>query len=98
MDITKIIESVITLAVAIITAFVIPYIKGKMNANQLAILKVWVNVAVQAAEQLFSTEQGKEKKEYVEKFIAEKGFVVDYDSLNNLIESAVLELHKELYG
>lgn len=96
MDMTKIIEAIITLLVAVITAFVIPYIKSKLSANKLAEIMKWVKIAVEAAEMIYKESgMGKEKKKFVENFLTEHGIKVDIEQLDALIESAVLELKKE---
>jgi hypothetical protein len=38
---------------------------------------------------------GKEKKAYVLQYLNKKGFTVDLDTIDNLIENAVLELNAE---
>lgn len=97
MDLTKIVSLVITLIFALISTFVVPYIKAKISAEKLDQIKAWVKIAVQAAEMIYKeTGMGKEKKNYVLNFLNEKGIMLDYDSINNLIESAVLELKLEL--
>ena len=54
----------------------------------------WVKIAVKAAEQIYKESgKGKEKFEYVSKWIAEK-FKIPETELKNLIESAVFELNK----
>jgi len=94
-DLTLVIEGVITLAVAVITAFVIPYIKEKIGAAKYAKMLEWVRVGVKAAEMIYNgVGRGAEKKAYVVEFLHEKGFTVDADSLDALIESAVLEIQK----
>jgi len=96
MDMTKIIEAIITLLVAVITAFVIPYIKSKLSASELAEIMKWVKIAVEAAEMIYKESgMGKEKKKFVETFLTEHGIKVDLEQLDALIESAVLELKKE---
>ena len=93
IDLTPIVEAIATLAVAIITALVIPWLKGKIDADKLEEIKLWVTVAVEAAEQLYNgTGRGEEKKAYVVKFLQEKGFTIDPDSLDKLIEAAVFNL------
>ena len=93
INLTPIIEAVFALLAAIVTAFVIPWIKSKLNENQLKELQIWVNAAVAAAEQIFSApNSGAEKKQYVIEFLKSKGFTVDMDSIDNLIESAVYAL------
>lgn len=95
MDLTKIIEAVITLLVAVITAFVIPYIKAKLSENELAEIMKWTKIAVEAAEKIYKESgMGKEKKKYVENFLTEHGIKVDLEQLDALIESAVWELTK----
>lgn len=93
IDLTPIMEAIITLVVAVITAFVIPWLKGKIDADKLEQIKLWVTVAVEAAEQLYNgTGRGEEKKAYVVKLLQEKGFTIDPDSLDKLIEAAVFNL------
>lgn len=93
IDLTPIMEAIIALVVAVITAFVIPWLKGKIDADKLKQIKLWVTVAVEAAEQLYNgTGRGEEKKAYVVKFLQEKGFTLDPDSLDKLIEAAVFNL------
>ena len=38
---------------------------------------------------------GEQKKTYVLQYLNKKGLTVDYDTLDNLIENAVLELNKK---
>lgn len=93
IDLTPIMEAIIALVVAVITAFVIPWLKGKIDADKLEQIKLWVTVAVEAAEQLYNgTGRGEEKKAHVVKFLQEKGFTIDPDSLDKLIEAAVFNL------
>lgn len=93
IDLTPIMEAIIALVVAVITAFVIPWLKGKIDADKLEQIKLWVTVAVEAAEQLYNgTGRGEEKKAYVVKFLQEKGFTLDPDILDKLIEAAVFNL------
>ena len=89
-DLTNIVSAIITLIVAVITTFLIPYLKAKV-----AKIKNWVKVAVEAAEMIYNgTGRGAEKKAYVLNYLKEKGYTLDLDSIDNLIESAVLELKK----
>ena len=93
IDLTPIMEAIIALVVAVITAFVIPWLKGKIDADKLEQIKLWVTVAVEDAEQLHNGNgRGEEEKAYVVKFLQEKGFTLDPDSLDKLIEAAVFNL------
>lgn len=90
-DITSIIEIVITLLSALVTTFLIPYIKKKISAEKLAELQKWIGIAVEAAEQIYGSKTGTQKKEYVVSFLRSKGFVIDSEEVNTLIEA---EVHK----
>ena len=93
IDLTSIANAVIALIAAIITAFVIPWIKSRMTAAQFEKIKMWVTVAVEAAEQLYTgSGRGAEKKAYVVEFLNGKGFKIDAATLDNLIEAAVFDL------
>lgn len=95
IDLTPISEAIILLIIALITTFLIPFIKEKVDANKLAKIKDWVKIAVQAAEQIYiGTGLGEKKKEHVLNFLKEKGYTIDPDKIDNLIESAVFELNK----
>lgn len=98
INITPIAQAVVVLIAAIITTFVVPWIKSKVNNEDMAIFLRWVDIAVAAAEQLYESTDGTAKKEYVLAYLRDKGYTVDVDDLENAIEAAVLKLHKELYG
>ena len=95
VDLTNLVLAGITLIIAIVAAFIIPYIKSKTTSEQFATIKLWVTVAVNAAEQLFTgSGRGEEKKNFVLSFLEAKGFTIDLESIDALIESAVLDLNK----
>lgn len=93
IDLNVIIEAVIMLIATIISAVVIPWIRSKTSAAQFEQIEMWVTVAVEAAEQIYTgSGRGAEKKAYVIDFLTEKGFKIDADSLDKLIEAAVFDL------
>lgn len=96
VDITTIINAVIALIAAVITAFVIPWVKSKTTSQQREDLIAWIKIAVAAAEQIYiGDKRGAEKKQYVLDFLAKYGFSVNEDSVNAAIEAAVRELNNE---
>ncbi len=98
-NITPIVEAVVALIAAVITCFLVPYIKSKYGAEKLEEIRKWVCIAVEAAEQIFvGTGLGKQKKAYVEEFLASKGFTLDADSIDKMIEAAVLALNGKSAG
>ena len=99
MDITEFVKALVALAISVLTCFVIPAIKQRMEANEFAELWKWVKIAVEAAEMIYNRSgMGKEKKKYVENFLLAKGLTVKVDELDNLIEAAVLELKAGVVG
>ena len=95
-DLTPIVNAVITLIAAIVTTFLIPWIKSKIDAAKLAQIVEWVGIAVRAAEQIYNESgMGEKKKQYVLDFLEDKGFTLDPNSINAMIEAVVKELNIE---
>lgn len=96
IDLTPLIQAVITLIATIITIYILPklraYLKEKLTSEQRKKLLEWVSVAVKAAEQLYGTGMGEKKKEYVLEFLNSKGFIFDYDEVITMIESEVYNI------
>ena len=95
IDLTQIILAVITLISAVLTGFVIPWLKNKLTDHQYDTLVSLVRVGVFAAEQLFTREMWKEKKQYVVDLLLENGYKVDITAVDALIEATVRELRIE---
>ena len=95
IDLTPLAEAVIALLAALITVYVIPWIKSQTTTAQREELNAWVKIAVQAAEQIYTEPGlGATKKQYVLDYLDSKGFALDEDSLDKMIEAAVLEINK----
>lgn len=71
-QITKIVEALLTILGIIVSAYVIPWIKTKINAEKLEQLEVFCEQAVRAAEQLYTPEEWKLKKAYVLSLVNEQ--------------------------
>ena len=98
MNITEILEAVVYLIVALLSLFVVPAIKNKVGAQNMATFLKWVDIAVAAAEQLYDSADGELKKDYVLNYLTMKGYEVDEAELDMAVEAAVNRLHHELYG
>ncbi len=93
IDITTIANAVIALAAAIITTFIIPWIKSKTTENQRRDFLEWAKIAANAAEQIYKGPgRGAIKKRYVLNFLKNKGFSVDEKSVEAALEAAVKEI------
>ncbi len=94
-DLTPIIEAVAALIGVVITCILVPFIRSKTTAEQQKEINAWVKIAVSAAEQIFKgSRRGEEKKQYVIAWLKERGFTVDENELDALIEAAVYELNQ----
>lgn len=93
IDITYIIKIVVYLVFAVLGGVAIPLIKRKLTTAQEESLKYWVEVAVMAAEGLFKRSgAGDLKFKYVVNFLESKGFTLDTDEVQALVESSVYDL------
>lgn len=94
-DLTPIIEAVAALIGGDSTCILVPFIRSKTTAEQQKEINAWVKIAVSAAEQIFKgSGRGEEKKQYVIAWLKERGFTVDENELDALIEAAVYELNQ----
>lgn len=99
IDITPIVQAVIGLAAALITAFVIPWIKAKTTKEQQDLLKDVVSGLCYAAEEIYvGSGRGDDKFDYVCEKLEEKGYELDKDTVTELIKEAVIKMRKELEG
>ena len=89
--------AIISIAGALVSAYVIPWIKANVSAKDLETITFWVRFAVRCADQLFTPEQWEQKKQYVMAYIidkvAELGLKLTDEDINTLIEAAVNSLH-----
>ena len=93
-DITEIIECSVGLVSALITVFIIPVLRQKLSDEKRQRLLFWIETAVNAAEQLYGSKTGQQKKDFVVSFLLSKGIVADVDEVAALIESEVYKLTK----
>ena len=93
-DITPVLQAIITLSFALLTVVVIPYIKKKADAEDLAEFQKWVQVGVKMADQLAKSGaiNKYERRNKVLEFLNKKGYDVDFDTIDALIESEVIDL------
>lgn len=88
IDITALLQALITLLAVVITGFVIPWVKTKTSIAQQEMIEKLVKQYVLAAEEIFDDEgMGHEKLNYVRNKLNEHGIVYDKDA----IEAAVYE-------
>ena len=96
----QIILALIPILGAIITGFVIPFIKEKIGTEKLAKYEYWATFAVKAAEMMWTeTGCGENKKQYVVDFLNNmfnsKKVVITEQQIEILVESAVKQMKLE---
>ena len=96
MNINEIVTLVLKVACFILVAFIIPFIKRKYSQEELNAVNDKIMTYVQAADQIFGSEQGEEKKQWVRGKLAAHGIDVDLNIIDAEIESCVLMLHNAL--
>lgn len=92
-----ILKTVVSVCAALITVYLVPYIKTLRNDSRYAQVAEVVDVAVRAAEQTIKgIGQGANKKEvvltFVNRWMDEHGIYMESDQLNQLIECAVWQI------
>lgn len=92
IDLTEILQALITLLAGLITYKLIPWIKSKVSAQQFANLNAAAKVAVFAAEQMFASGDNETKLNYAIQQLSQAGFSVDSNTIRAVIENAVYAL------
>lgn len=70
--ISKITECTITVIILIVSAYVIPFLKNKIGTDKMQLLQEFAEACVRAAEQIYTKEDWKLKKDYVTRLVTEK--------------------------
>lgn len=96
---TQIALMIIGIAGALVSAYVIPYIKAKANKQDVDRLMEFARVAVRCANQIYTPEQWLDKKNYVvnqvQAFIlANLKIQLSEEQINTIIEGLVNEVKK----
>ena len=87
---TEIISAAIMLFVAIIGTLIT---KNHINGSKFSEFLKWVQIFVDAAEQLYPDGQGEQKKSYVKSKLADRGYAITPET-DAAIEAAVYEVNK----
>lgn len=98
IDLTPIVNALLTLLGLLLTTFLIPWIKLKVSTEKLEEVRKWTSVGVKAAEMIYNESgMGDVKKQYVRRFLESKGYKLDIDTVDALIEATVREMKQEAF-
>ena len=96
INLTKIILEVLGIAASAVSAFLIPWIKGKIGEQKWYKFTRGVSIAVDAAEQLGITKQVEDKYKYalsrVKIYMVEHNLTYDEETIRAAIEAHVYYL------
>lgn len=97
VDITKIVLGILTILLGIAEAYLVPWIKTKIENEKLAKIIDTIDTFVAAAEQVAKRDgyDGTWKKQHVRELLEKNGYTID-DTVDEFIEAAVIKLHNEL--
>jgi len=96
MFFTQVMSGVITILGAVLLYVIVPWVKQRMTAEQMAQLMMLVEVAVTAVEQFFKNMPevtSAEKKDYCYEYLRDLGVDISMDQLDALIEHMVYEIN-----
>lgn len=96
IDLTPVFNAAIALVAVLLTTFLVPWIKTKLNKEQTDSLLKWAEIAAAAAQQLYWDLDGETRKQHALELLAEKGFDINTAEVQNALEAAVLKLHSAL--
>lgn len=86
IDLTTIINAIIALLAALITAYVVPWIRAKATVQQQEALAGIYRTMVFAAEQIYGAGNGADKLAYVVSKLEAKGYTVDIDMIEATVK------------
>ena len=91
---------IIMVATALITTYLIPWIKSHTDSEKMYSVMRWAHEAVMAAEQIYGAQTGPEKKKYAMAFLRKVVDAAHIDitdaELSTLVEAAVGEINIEI--
>lgn len=94
IDLTPLLQAVISLAAALVTVYLIPWIKAKTTAEEQAKIRAAIQIAVYGAEKMYGAGQGPEKFRYAQEWLRSQGFDLDIGTLKMEIDAAIKEMEQ----
>lgn len=92
----EVVKLVVMLCVMLAARYVIPWVKSRIDAENLSLIEKWAEKAVLKAQQVMQSDSGADKKETVMQFLqeilAEKNITITDEQLDTLIEAAVKQM------
>ncbi|MCQ2911404.1 MAG: phage holin family protein [Clostridia bacterium] len=97
MDITSIVELILSITVTIMALYGVPALMNKFGATKITSAYEIIKILVNAAEQVTKiTGAGDAKKRWVIERLASYNMQIDEKKVSELIEAAVLEMNNTI--
>ena len=94
IDLTPLFQSLIILIAAVITTFVVPWIKEKTTKEQQESLQMWASIGVNAAEKLYGAGHGSDKLAYVVRLLQDHGLTMDVQTLEAVVNAEIKKMEQ----
>ena len=94
IDLTPLLQAVISLAAALITIYLIPWIRAKTTAEQQDKLRAAISIAVYGAEKMYGAGHGAEKFAHARAWLQAQGFDIDIETLQMEIDAAIYDMEQ----
>ncbi|MEG1263518.1 MAG: phage holin, LLH family [Clostridia bacterium] len=88
IDLTQIVTALLGVLATVVTAYMVPWLRGKIGEENYRRSLVVAETLVKAAEQIYGAGKGKEKLQYVKAEMIKRGMTFDADA----VEAAVWDL------
>lgn len=99
IDLTPLVEILISLLAVVITTYLIPWIKAHTTHKQQEYIRAAAHVAVYAAEKFYGAGHGDEKLAYAEKVLKEDyGISLNMNKLEAVVDAAIKEMEQAESG
>ena len=96
MDITPIIEIIMSVLMIVFSAYILPYLVRRFGISKVQDAYTIIKLLVESAEQTTTVQNaGKQKKKQVIERLKDYNITLDEAKVSELIESAVLELNNK---
>ncbi|MBQ7487529.1 MAG: hypothetical protein IJT77_08570 [Clostridia bacterium] len=92
IDLTPLVALLLSVLLTVMAASVLHMVRTRTNEDQQAMLRTWVHIAVYAAEKLYGAGRGSEKLQYVRDLLEEKGFTLDIETLEAMVNAEIQEM------
>ena len=91
--ITKLTELIVTVIMAVISIYVIPWLKTKIGDDKYAMILEFAETVVRSAEKIYTVEEWEKKKAYAVHMVRNKvtdlGLNITESEINAIVEGAV---------